>query len=52
MKLVLVHPLRDWWLRLKLKLPRPAAPTCGVRRQPQMPARPKAHRTTAFFELP
>lgn len=50
MKLVLVHPLRDCWSRLKLLLP--ATPPCAVRKQPQPPTRPKAHRTTAFFELP
>ncbi len=50
MKLVLVHPLRDWWLRFKLV--RPAAPGYEVRKQPQPSVRPKAHRTTAFFELP
>ena len=50
MKLVLVHPLRDWWLRLKW-LP-PATPPCEVRKQAPPPARPKGHRTTAFFELP
>ena len=50
MKLTLVHPLRDWWLRQRLvKL---AAPPVWVRKQLQPPARPKTHRTTAFFELP
>ena len=50
MKLVLVHPLRDWWLRLKLF--QPASPSLEVRKQPEPPARQKAHRTTVFFELP
>ncbi len=50
MKLIFTHPLRDYWLRLKLLLP--AAPPREVRKQPQPPVRPKAHRTTSFFELP
>lgn len=50
MKLILTHPLRDCWLRLKLL--RPAALPSEVRKQPQPPSRPKSHRTTAFFELP
>ena len=47
MKLVLAHPLRDWWLRL-LKF---AAPLREVRRLPQS-ARTRLRRTTVFFELP
>jgi|GEM_PF-3166567 hypothetical protein len=50
MKLTLVHPLREWWLRLKL--PRSASPPCVARKQPLPLTRPKAHRTTSFFELP
>lgn len=50
MKLILIHPLRSCWLWLKwLRL---AAPTVA-KPKPAVPAdRPKAHRTTAFFELP
>ena len=50
MKLIFTHPLRDYWLRLKLLLP--AAPPREVRKQPLPLTRPKAHRTTSFFELP
>ena len=50
MKLVLVHPLRDWRLRLKLLWPAP--PARKVPKQTQPPPRPRTHRTTAFFELP
>lgn len=50
MKLTLVHPLRDWWLRLKLF--RPASPTGKLRKQTKPLTRPKAHRATTFFDLP
>ena len=50
MKLIFTHPLRDYWLRLKLLLP--AALPREVRKQAQSPVRPKAHRTTSVFELP
>lgn len=50
MKLTLTHPLRECWLWLKWL--RPAAPPITTPRPAQPSVRPKAHRTTAFFELP
>jgi hypothetical protein len=49
MKLVLTHPLRDWWLRLKALTP----PAVARRTAPAQPPKPKpARRTIAFLELP
>jgi hypothetical protein len=43
---------KGWWQSLKERLTgaRPAGPPNGAAGQPD--SRPKAHRTTAFFELP
>ncbi len=48
MKFILTHPLRDWWL----KLLRPVSPPSLAQKRPMPLTRPKAHRTTSFFELP
>lgn len=50
MKLTLTHPLRDACLRLKMLCPAPP-PIVKTKHVP-LRVRPKAHRTTAFFELP
>lgn len=48
MKLILTHPLRDAWLRLKALCP---APPVEAVRQPVPPPRPR-RRTIAFLDLP
>ncbi len=48
MKLVLNHPLRDWWLRLKALVPH--APPAEIIKPPLR--RTHRHRTIAFFDLP
>lgn len=47
MKLTLAHSARDWWPRLKALF----APAPTTIPPPKNHAR-KAHRTTAFFQLP
>lgn len=48
MKLILTHPARELWLRLKALL----ALRVAGKFAPRPPTRAKHHRTTAFFEMP
>lgn len=49
MKHVCIHPLRDWWLRLKAL----AAVAAPPKADPRPAAKPKPHqRAIPFFDLP
>lgn len=50
MKLILTHPVRDFWLRLKALVAAAHWPCASVKAR--RVTRPKHQRTIAFLELP